>query len=222
MYPPWHTLSLSSPHIPITARAAPSQLPNVCQTLHGPAWAGEPWLCQCCQASGGSRQDEGRQGGCREPRARQVWVPDIAWPHSLLGATAQRSPTCLQGGSGHSQGPSSVTPLPGQSAGDTGLSACHCFSCCSPGPFSSPVNFCVRLLAVQLRNVLPFALASAEVMFSAELSQALSGEGPRPEGPGDLAPPLWPGSSLLAPSWCQHSMSSSVWRGMGLDAALVQ
>lgn len=83
----------------------------------------------------------------------------------------------------------------------------------SPGAFSIPV---------QLRSVLPFALASAEVMFSARLLRALSKEGPRPEGSGDLAPPLQAGSSLLSSSRWQHSVRGSVWCGMGLGAALVQ
>ena len=153
------------------------------------------------------RPGQGRSGSPTSPGLAACSVPP----------QRDRPPICKGGLGCHP----SVTLLPRQSAGDTGRSACPRSSCCSPGAFSGPVN-CVCLPAVQLRNVLPFALASAEVMFSAELSRALSGEGPRPEDPGDLAPPFWPGSSLLAPSRCQHSMSSSVWRGMGLDAALVQ
>lgn len=226
-HPAWHTPSLSSPHIPIANRAPPSRLPNVCQTPHGLAWAGEPWVCQRCQALGGVPSGQGRAGGLRAAGSPGQGRSGSPTPPGLGLAPCsvplrRGHPHICKGGQGTVRAPPSVTPLPGRSAGDTGLSACPRSSCCSPGPFSSPVNFCVRLPAVQLRNVLPFALASAEVMFSAELSRALSGEGPRPEGLGDLAPPLRPSSSLLAPSRCQHSMSSSVWRGMGLDAALVQ
>lgn len=144
-------------------------------------------------------------GGGWAGRCEAAGSPGEGWKasqhHPARCHHRDHPPICPGGQGTHSQGPSSITLLPGQSAGDTGLFACplSLSFCRSPGAFSSPVT-CVRVPATQLRNASPFALASAEVMFSAERSPACSGEGPRPEGPGDLATPLWPGSSssLLA------------------------
>lgn len=82
-------------------------------------WAGELQLGQRCQAFRGSQALWGSQqdrGGQQRTQGKAGQV----WPCPLLGATTKRSPTCLKGGQ---DAPGTVTPLPRQSVGDTGLSA---------------------------------------------------------------------------------------------------
>lgn len=65
-----------------------------------------------------------------------------------------------------------------------------------PRALSSPRRL-VQLLAAQLRNVSPRALAPAEVMFSAGLSRALQERGPGHKAHGTLHHPSGP----AAASW---------------------
>lgn len=105
---PTHPHRRQGPSIP-----APQRVPD-------PAWPGLGWGTVGLPAlpgfgGGPIRTGAGRgAAGCGEPRPRQIWLPDTAWPWpgSLLGATAQRSPTHLQGGSGHTQGPPIRHPAP--------------------------------------------------------------------------------------------------------------
>jgi len=118
-------------------------------------------------------------------RRHMVSCPVPSFQHCTLSVGAQ---------------PESSTISPEQRARPRGPSCLTPPCCCSRGLFQ-PVNLPVPPRCAAEGNTLPFALASAEVMFSADLAWLfLQEKGPHMDGPEELAPPLCSGSGRLAPS----------------------
>lgn len=161
------------------------------EALSGPTSSGSSSPCQSKPCT--VWEQRRRSGGVVPPTTHTVTEGGGPYQHPVVSCLV---PSCQQ----HvGVQPESSTISPEQRARPRGPSCLTPPRCCSRGLFQ-PMNLPVPPRCAAEGNTLPFALASAEVMFSTDLVWLFQEKGPHTDGPGELAPPLCSGSDRLAPS----------------------